>query len=510
MLIECLLAYAGTGNNHEHTRPLPPILYEHDSCGIGFVANINGTKSRSVVSDAITMLENMEHRGGQGAEPTSGDGAGILVQAPHSFLKDAVAPLGFDLPVAGAYGVGATFFPKDQALQIKCKVELEKYIRNFDLKLLGYREVPVHSEPLGASAKASEPDHIQFFVSPAQPLDSVDLERKLVVLRKYANRTIHQLFPQTYDSFYISSLSCKTLIYKGQLTTAQLQGLLPRLAAGDVRKCTRLGAFALFDQHHAQMEAPSPSATSRTTGEINTIAGNVNGMSSKTALFKDSLFSEQELELIHPICDVKRSDSSNLDNVIEILTASGRSLPHAMMMVVPEAFESDANMPQYKKDFYRFHSHEMEPWDGPASLCFTDGTTIGALLDRNGLRPSRFTLTKDGRVILSSEAGSLPVEPENVLKKGRLEPGKMFVVDLEAGRVIGDEELKQAICMQQPYGSWLERSEVTLDDLPPVDSKTSGKGQYEDRLHYHGYTKEELERVLFPMFEEGKEAIGSS
>ena len=496
------------GNNHEHTGLYDP-SYEHDSCGIGFVANINGTKSRSIVSDAITMLENMEHRGGQGAEPTSGDGAGILVQVPHAFLQDAVAPLGFDLPAAGAYGVGATFFPKDEALQKKCKVELEKYIRNFDLKLLGYREVPVHSEPLGASAKASEPDHIQFFVSPAQPLDSVDLERKLVVLRKYANRTIHQLFPQTYDSFYISSLSCKTLIYKGQLTTAQLKAYYL-----DLQQETFESALALVHSRFSTNTTPKwklaqPFRYISHNGEINTIAGNVNGMSSKTALFKDSLFSEQELELIHPICDVKRSDSSNLDNVIEILTASGRSLPHAMMMMVPEAFESDANMPQYKKDFYRFHSHLMEPWDGPASLCFTDGTTIGALLDRNGLRPSRYTLTKDGRVILSSEAGSLPVQPEDVLKKGRLEPGKMFVVDLEAGRVIGDEELKQSICMQQPYGAWLEESEVTLDDLPPVDSKTSGKGQYEDRLHYHGYTKEELERVLFPMFDDGKEAIGS-
>ena len=315
------------GNNHEHKGLYDP-SYEHDSCGIGFVANINGTKSRSIVSDAITMLENMEHRGGQGAEPTSGDGAGILVQVPHAFLKDAVAPLGFDLPVAGAYGVGATFFPKDEALQKKCKVELEKYIRNFDLELLGYREVPVHSEPLGASAKASEPDHIQFFVSPAQPLDSVDLERKLVVLRKYANRTIHQLFPQTYDSFYISSLSCKTLIYKGQLTTAQLKAYYL-----DLQQETFESALALVHSRFSTNTTPKwklaqPFRYISHNGEINTIAGNVNGMSSKTALFKDSLFSEQELELIHPICDVKRSDSSNLDNVIEILTASGRSLPH--------------------------------------------------------------------------------------------------------------------------------------------------------------------------------------
>ena len=211
------------------------------------------------------MLENMEHRGGQGAEPTSGDGAGILVQVPHAFLKDAVAPLGFDLPMARAYGVGATFFPKDGALQIKCKIELEKYIRNFDLKLLGYREVPVHSEPLGASAKASEPDHIQFFVSPAQPLDSVDLERKLVVLRKYANRTIHQLFPQTYDSFYISSLSCKTLIYKGQLTTAQLQAYYLDLQQETFESASPWCILAFPPIRHPSGSSPSPSATSLTT-----------------------------------------------------------------------------------------------------------------------------------------------------------------------------------------------------------------------------------------------------
>jgi len=494
------------------SRFAPPLYhpsYEHDSCGIGFVANIDGHKSRNVVTGALSMLENMEHRGGQGAEPTSGDGAGILVQIPHAFLSESMEKDGVVLPKAGCYGVGATFFPQDVALRKKCMVELEKYIHNFGMQLLGYRRVPTDSSSLGQSAKDSEPHHLQFFVSHHDKSDPVSLERSLVVLRKYANRTIHQLFPQTYDDFYISSLSCKTLIYKGQLTTAQLQQYYLDLQEGSF-----VSALALVHSRFSTNTTPKwklaqPFRYISHNGEINTIAGNVNGMSSKTALFKDSLFTEQELELIHPICDVKRSDSSNLDNVVEILTNSGRSLPHAMMMMVPEAFEGDDNMPQHKRDFYQYHAHLMEPWDGPASLSFTDGTVIGALLDRNGLRPSRYTLTKDGQVIMSSEAGSLPVLPENVLKKGRLEPGKMFVVDLAQGRIIEDDELKKAICSAQPYGEWLAAKEVCLEDLPSVEVKTTGRGTYEDRLHYHGYTKEELERVLFPMFEHGKEAIGS-
>lgn len=483
--------------------------YEHDSCGIGFVANLDGHKSRNVVQGAITMLENMEHRGGQGAEPTSGDGAGILVQIPHKFLAKEVSTLGFELPAPGTYGVGNTFFPKEKALQRKCIIELEKYIANFKLKLIGYRNVPVNNEPLGKSAKDSEPAHIQFFVAPLYPMDEPTLERKMIVLRKYANRTIHQLFPATYDSFYISSLSCRTVIYKGQLTTEQLQQYFL-----DLQKENFESALALVHSRFSTNTTPKwklaqPFRYIAHNGEINTIAGNVNGMSSKTALFKDSLFSEQELELIHPICDVRRSDSSNLDNVVEVLTASGRSLPHAMMMLVPEAFENDANMPQFKKDFYQYHAHLMEAWDGPASLSFTDGKVVGAVLDRNGLRPSRYTLTKDGMVVMSSEAGSLPVEPENVLKKGRLEPGKMFVADLEQGRIITDDELKEEICKAAPYGQWLAKGELQLADLADHSEKAVGNSTFEERLHFHGYTKEEIERVLLPMFSDGKEAIGS-
>jgi len=483
--------------------------FEHDSCGIGFVANLNGSKSRNVVQGALTMLENMEHRGGQGAEPTSGDGAGILVQIPHNFLSVEVEELGFSLPAQGNYGLGNTFFPKEDNLRAKCLVELEKYIANFKLNLLGYRDVPVNNEPLGKSAKDSEPAHIQFFVAPKEAMDEDTLERKMVVLRKYANRTIHQLFPSTYDSFYISSLSCRTLIYKGQLTTEQLQQYFL-----DLQRDTFESALALVHSRFSTNTTPKwklaqPFRYIAHNGEINTIAGNVNGMSSKTALFKDSLFSEQELELIHPICDVRRSDSSNLDNVVEILTASGRSLPHAMMMLVPEAYENDANMPKYKKDFYGYHAHLMEAWDGPASLSFTDGKVVGAVLDRNGLRPSRYTLTKDGMVIMSSEAGSLPVEPANVLKKGRLEPGKMFVADLQQGRIITDEELKEDICKAKPYGQWLADGELRLEDLPAVNEKALGNSTYEERLRFHGYTKEEVERVLLPMFNDAKEAIGS-
>lgn len=480
--------------------------YEHDSCGIGFVADLKGGKSRSIVQDAITMLENMEHRGGQGAEPNSGDGAGILLQIPHKFYQSKVE---FELPEPGQYGMSNSFFPKSPALKQKCKVELEKYIRNFKLELLGYRDIPVDASGLGQTAKDSEPAHIQFFVRPIESMVEAELERKLVVLRKYANRTIHQLFPSTYDDFYISSLSARTVIYKGQLTTAQLKQYFLDLAEPQL-----ISGLALVHSRFSTNTTPKwklaqPFRYIAHNGEINTIEGNVNGMGSKTALFKDSLFSEQELELIHPICDPRRSDSSNLDNVVEILTSSGRSLPHAMMMLVPEAWENDPYMPSYKRDFYAYHAHLMEPWDGPASLSFTDGKVIGAVLDRNGLRPSRYTLTTDGRVIMSSEAGSLPVPPELVLKKGRLEPGKMFVADLEQGRIISDEELKSTLGRAQPYGQWLKDGEIRLEDLPEVGERALSSSTYEERLRFHGYSKEELEQVLFPMYLDGKEAIGS-
>ena len=483
--------------------------FEHDSCGIGFVANLNGNQERKIVEGAITMLENMEHRGGQGAEPNSGDGAGILVQIPHSFLSKSLQQLGLVLPLEGSYGVGNAFFPKEKSLQRKCITELEKYITNFKLRLIGYRNIPVNNSSLGKSAKDTEPYHIQFFVSPLDGLDQNTLERKLVVLRKYANRTIHQLFPDTYDSFYISSLSSKTLIYKGQLTTAQLKTYFLDLQDKEFKSALALVHSRFSTNTTPKWKLAQPFRYIAHNGEINTIAGNVNGMSSKTALFKDSLFTEQELELIHPICDVRRSDSSNLDNVVEILTASGRSLPHAMMMLVPEAYENDANMSAEKKSFYKYHAHLMEAWDGPASLSFTDGEIVGAILDRNGLRPSRYTLTKDGMVVMSSEAGSLPVEPSNVLRKGRLEPGKMFVADLKQGRIITDEEIKDEICKARPYEKWLLEGEVDINALPAVSEKANGKSTYEERLRFHGYTKEEIERVLLPMFVEGKEAMGS-
>lgn len=483
--------------------------FEHDSCGIGFVAKLDGGKHRSVVEDAITMLENMEHRGGQGAEPNSGDGAGILLQVPHEFYSHEAKTCGFELPDAGRYGVGNTFFPKDSVLLKKCQVELNKYIKNFGLNLLGYRFLPVDNSELGRSAKESEPAQVQFFVEARSEMTTDQLERRLVVLRKYANRTIHQLFPSTYDSFYISSLSARTVIYKGQLTTAQLKSYFLDLQQPQLKSGLALVHSRFSTNTTPKWKLAQPFRFIAHNGEINTIAGNVNGMSSKTALFQDSLFSEQELELIHPICDPRRSDSSNLDNVVEVLTASGRSLPHAMMMLVPEAWENDPNMPSWKKDFYRYHSHLMEPWDGPASLSFTDGRVVGAVLDRNGLRPSRYTVTKDGTVIMSSEAGSLPVEPADVLEKGRLEPGKMFVVDLEEGRIISDDEIKSELCQAKPYGEWVEAGEIHISDLPTGGEKQISAGTHEERLHFHGYNKEEIDRVILPMVEDGKEAIGS-
>ncbi len=483
--------------------------FEHDSCGIGFIAQLRGRPSRRVVEDALTMLMQMEHRGGQGAEPTTGDGAGILTQLPHDFFRDACAPLGIRLPAAGAYGVGMTFFPKDEALREKCRHELGKYIRNFGLQLLGYRQVPVDPSLLGMTALQTEPHSLQFFVAPHAPLSDEALERKLVVLRKYANRTIQQLFPEADDDFYIASLSARTIIYKGMLTTAQLRSYYPDLSHPLFTSALALIHSRFSTNTFPKWKLAQPFRYLAHNGEINTINGNVNWMKSKTALFEHSAFTPHELDLLHPICDARRSDSSNLDNIVEILANSGRSLAHSMMMLVPEAYESDDNMPAYKKDFYAYHATLMEPWDGPAALVFTNGLQVGAILDRNGLRPSRYTVTTDDFVIMSSEAGALPIAPERVRYKGRLEPGKIFIADLQAGRLLSDEEVKREVCQSKPYGLWLQKYQLSLEDLPVQEERAACQASLEERLRLFGYTLEEIEKLIMPMISEGKEALGS-
>jgi glutamate synthase (NADPH/NADH) large chain len=486
--------------------------HEHDSCGIGFVAHLKGKASRGIIDDAITMLQNMEHRGGTGADENSGDGAGILIQIPHRFFKEECSKLGFKLPEANEYGVGMAFFPSEPVLREKCRKELNKYIRNLGFELLGYRKVPTEKNTVGRTALSVEPITEQFFVQYNPEATAEALERRLCVLRKYANRTIHELYEQTMDSFYIATCSAKTIVYKGQLTTSQLKPYFP-----DISDKRVVSALALVHSRFSTNTSPKwklaqPFRYIAHNGEINTIQGNVNWMKSKANLLKNSLFTPEELNLLLPICDSNRSDSSNLDNVVEVLTLSGRPMAHVMMMLIPEAWERNKQMSQEKRDFYEYHASMMEPWDGPASICFTDGKMVGATLDRNGLRPSRYLLTEDDKLVMSSEAGALPVDQSKVLFKGRLEPGKMFIADLEQGRIISDEELKNDICTRQPYGKWLQRSGFKIKNLPvsKIKALPSLTGEeLEERQLLYGYSAEDLKVLLGPMAAEGKEPLGS-
>ena len=486
--------------------------FEHDSCGVGFITNIKGSKSHQIVMDAITMLERMSHRGACGCEPNTGDGAGILIQMPHEFFASECRKLGFKLPSFSQYGVGLVFFPRDPKVREECRTVLNRQIKKMKMTLLGYRLVPTGFADLGESALESEPIMEQIFIKRPEGIsDPEEFERKLFILRKYSTRIITESVSGVNNQFYFSSLSYKTIAYKGMLTSLQLKPYFPDLENEEV-----VSALAVIHSRFSTNTSPSwrlsqPFRFIAHNGEINTIQGNINWLKSKEAFFTSPDFSREELDMILPICNPAQSDSSNLDNTIEFLVHAGRSLPHVMMMLIPEAWDGNEHMSQEKRDFYEYHANLMEPWDGPASITFTDGKIVGATLDRNGLRPSRFIVTKDDRVIMASEVGVLDVDPENVVMKGRLQPGKMFVVDLEQGRIISDDELKKDICARQPYGQWLKENKVRLQDLPEpggsfhkYDSVTFLKRQIS-----FGYTSEDLRIILSQMCETGKEALGS-
>jgi glutamate synthase (NADPH/NADH) large chain len=484
---------------------------EKDSCGTGLIANLNGNKTHQLVEDALLMLTNMEHRGACGCEPNTGDGAGILIQTPHEFFQEECSKLGFELPEFGKYGVGVVLFPDDPNLRRQCRFLFNDYVDELGFELLGYREIPKNNDGLGKSALSVEPHMEQVFILPKKPLDRKPLERRLYVLRKYATHRIHQTFPQSKDIFYIASFSYKTVIYKGQLTTYQLRPYFPDLSD---KRCK--SAIALIHSRFSTNTVPKwklaqPFRYIAHNGEINTIQGNVNWWRTKEQLLQSEWFTDDELEKLHPICGEALSDSGNFDNVLEFLVLSGFSLPYALMMMIPEAWQHDPQMEDFKKAFYEYHKTVMEPWDGPASICFTDGILVGATLDRNGLRPSRYCLTKDNTLIVASEAGALPIDQSTILQKGRLQPGRILIADLDEHRVIGDEELKSVICQRLPYRDWLEDNRLTLRDMPansdPV-KELDGKTLLL-RQQLFGYTKEDLKVIISPMIEEGKDPIGS-
>jgi len=486
--------------------------FEHDACGIGFVANIRGNKSHQHISDALTILENMEHRGACGCETNTGDGAGIFIQIPHEFFFDECVKLGVHLPSFGKYAVGVLFFPKDLKLREECRDIFNRAAEKLGLEIITYRTVPVNTFDIGPSALSVEPVMEQVFIAcPDYVIDPMDFERKLFVLRKYASHTIDNTVRKDEIGFYVASLSYKTVVYKGQLTSSQVRNYFP-----DLNNKRVVSAFGLVHSRFATNTFPSwrlaqPFRYIAHNGEINTLQGNLNWLKASENGFLSTFFSKGEMEMLLPVINGVQSDSACLDNMIELLTLTGRSLPHVMMMLIPEAWDGDDRMDPVKKAFYEYHASMMEPWDGPASISFTDGKIIGATLDRNGLRPSRYCVTTDGRVIMASETGALPIDPSLVLENGRLQPGKMFVVDMEQGRIISDDELKSTICSQKPYGDWLNKYKIRLEELP--EPRVMYTHLESDQVFKYqkvfGYTTEDLDEIIAPMALEGKEPIGS-
>jgi glutamate synthase (NADPH) large chain len=486
--------------------------FERDACGIGFVASIKGNKSHQNISDALTVLENMEHRGACGCENNTGDGAGIMIQVPHEFFFEECLKLGVHLPSFGRYGVGVIFFPKEIKLREECRDIFNRTAEKLGLEILTFRKVPVNPDGIGATALSVEPEMEQVFVAcPDHINNPTDFERKLFVLRNHSTHLINSTVKKDAIGFYIASLSYKTVVYKGQLTSMQVRHYFP-----DLTNKRLVSAFGLVHSRFATNTFPSwklaqPFRFIAHNGEINTLQGNLNWLKTSEHGFTSDFFTREEMEMLLPIVTGGQSDSACLDNMIELLTMTGRSLPHVMMMLIPEAWDGNDHMDPVKRAFYEYHASIMEPWDGPASISFTDGKIIGATLDRNGLRPSRYCVTTDDRVIMASETGVLPVDPKSIRAKGRLQPGKMFVVDMEQGRIISDDELKRKICSQKPYGDWLNQYKIRLEELEEPRVQFTHLTD-ESVLKYQkafGYSTEDIETLIKPMALEGKEPVGS-
>jgi glutamate synthase (ferredoxin) len=482
--------------------------FEHDACGVGFVVNIKGQKSHEIVRQALTVLNNLEHRGATGSEPNTGDGAGILLQLPHKFLQKVCS---FRLPAPGEYGVGMVYLPPNAAHRRACEERLAAIIAEEGQTLLGWRDIPTDNSTLGQTAKASEPAMRQLFVGRGSGLaDDLAFERKLYVIRKRAQNEIRYAgdLPDG-NYFYIASLSYKTMVYKGMLLAPQIEAYYPDLADPDIESALAMVHSRFSTNTSPSWERAHPYRYMIHNGEINTLRGNVNWMHARQMLFKSDLFGD-DLAKILPIIYQDGSDSAMFDNCLEFLTLAGRSLPHAVMMMIPEPWEKRERMDPDKKAFYEYHSALMESWDGPASIGFTDGVRIGAVLDRNGLRPSRYYVTKDDRVIMASEVGVLDVPPEQVLYKGRLQPGRMFLVDTEQGRIVDDQELKESIIRERPYRAWLGENLLTMADLPEVPCDSCDEPEtLIQRQQAFGYTQEDLNILMAPMAKDGVEALGS-
>ncbi|MBL8912165.1 MAG: glutamate synthase large subunit, partial [Archangium sp.] len=481
---------------------------EKDSCGIGFVANIKGQKSRGIVEQALDVLQHMAHRAATGADPLTGDGAGILLQLPHRFFKREGLRLGFDMPRRRCYGVGQVFLPADPWARAECERLFLDAIQLEDQKFLGWRDVPIDESKLGPVARGVLPVMRQIYIARRRCVPSA-FERKLFIIRKLVENHVRASGVDPEGRFHVASLSAETIIYKGLLLPSQLPAFYP-----DLRDADMVSAIAVVHSRFSTNTFPTwdlaqPFRFIAHNGEINTVQGNRNWMHSRRSLLQSAKFGGT-LDRLQPIIVPGKSDSAQFDNMLELLTLGGRSLPHAMMLMIPEAWSGNTDMDEPRRAFYEYSSSLMEAWDGPAAITFTDGHLVGATLDRNGLRPARYVVTRDDRVILASEAGVLDVPPEQVVRKGRLQPGRMFLVDTVEGRILEDADVKNEIVNRWPYRKWLDRNVFTFDELPPADPSPRLTGdELARQQRAFGYSDEDLRLLLAPMAETGKEPTGS-
>ncbi len=487
--------------------------FEHDACGLGLVVNISGKKSNQIVRQALTVLANMTHRGARGAEPNTGDGAGILIQVPHAFLHRKAERHGYSLPEPGHYGVGMVFLPKDVTHRRAIEIHFEKIVASEGQRVLGWRTVKVNNEALGHTARRAEPKMRMIFIARHPSIaDDLAFERKLYIIRKRAENEIrYGGVMEGGEFFYIASLSHKTLIYKGMFVSDQLEGYFHDLAEPDLETSMALVHSRFSTNTFPSWELAHPYRYVVHNGEINTLRGNVNWLRAQEHLLESELFGA-DIKKVLPIMQPDGSDTAMFDNCLEFLLLTGRSLPHVMTMMIPEPWSRHDDMDEEKRAYYEYHANLMEPWDGPAAMGFTDGVMIGAMLDRNGLRPARYYVTTDGLLVMASEVGVLEIPPEAVSFKGRLEPGKMLLVDTSAGRVIGDEEIKHQLASEHPYRDWLNKYQVRLQDIAdpkPEHIPRPDPARLVEHQRAFGYTAEELKMLVAPMAQDGIEPLGA-
>jgi len=498
-----------TMQNFPEKQGLYDSQFEHDSCGVGFVCNIKGEKSNQIIRQGIEVLRRLSHRGAVGSDPKTGDGAGILIQIPHEFFKKAASLGKIDLPGQGSYGTGLIFLPQDAKEREFCKEVFEKIINENGQALLGWRTVPIDDSNIGKSAKSAEPVFEQIFIARDKGIsDELAFERKLYVIRKETENIIHGSELNQKNYFYITNLSCRTFSYKGLLMPEQLEGFFKDLKDESVKSALCMVHSRYSTNTFPTWDLAQPFRFLSHNGEINTLRGNVNGIKARERLLASGFFGT-DIEKLKPVIVEGGSDSAAIDNVFELLVLSGRSLEHAMMMLIPAAWEHNSFMSKELKDFYKFHACFMEPWDGPAAIAFTDGKNIGAVLDRNGLRPARYIITKNDFVVMASEAGVLDINPEDIKVSGRLEPGKMLFINTESGCIVDDSEIKEDVSKKSPYGKWNSQNLVDFGKLVASVSNNQKSEDIISSLKAFGYSREDLKMIIKPMAEDGKEPVGS-